>query len=464
MPYSGISDPSLPKDVQQASESQRKRFVAAFNSAFSDCDGDDCEGKAMAIARSAMKGKGMDTIEDYLKQLDQEYQDIKADIQAAPACEHCNAMLDETAKNLGGMQLCADCNEMLTKAVIRDNNDVLRKHYGKKGFFERLFGTKAESERGFKVLAGNKWVAWYTNARLDLEGEKFSYEGLQRDVKRQNDTGNYPELWFFHIAGTKHGKATNTFILKDMVVAVGKFDDTPIAEKFMRYYGKSTNIALSHGFVYDNAKFDGTTYQDFMTFEISSLPRGKEANPYTSFSLVEIKAMSKQELSEDQKQALIAALGNDDAQKVLDTAPDAFKAATKDLQGVIAYKADMMMDGEEDDEKEDGKKPPYKKSSDTEADTGTKADDIASKVIEALTPQFEAQKQSNDETAQAILSLHERLKQLEQSPRQKQMPRNPDIEALLTDQKMTDENAIQYPNETYKAVHNLMNRGNGQQQ
>lgn len=206
MPYSGINDSKLPPDVKAASEAQRRRFVSAFNSAYADCEGDDCEGQAMRIARASMDSKK--TLEDYLKTLD----DIKDDLKALPSCERCGTVLNEGAKSLAGMQLCGDCNDELTKAVIVENKEVLRKHFGGKGLLDRLFGVKTHSERGFKILAGNKWVAWYTNARMDLEKEKFAYDGLVRDVKRQNETGDYPELWFFHIAGTKHGRATQSFV------------------------------------------------------------------------------------------------------------------------------------------------------------------------------------------------------------------------------------------------------------
>lgn len=52
MPYSSASDPSLPKDVRQASKKRRRRFVAAFNASLRE-EPDD-EGRAHRIARAAM--------------------------------------------------------------------------------------------------------------------------------------------------------------------------------------------------------------------------------------------------------------------------------------------------------------------------------------------------------------------------------------------------------------------------
>jgi len=375
------------------------------------------------------------SIETWLKTID----DVKEDIKALPVCEHCNTVLDTNAKNLAGMLFCEDCNVLLTKAVIAENKEALRKHFGGKGILDRLFGVKDKSETGFKVLANNKWVAWYTNSRKDLEGENFSYDGLVRDVNRQNESGDYPELWFYHIAGTKHGQATQSFVKGDMVVAVGTFDDTPLADSFKKYYEKSVDVALSHGFVYDSNKFNGTTYTDFKTFEISTLPRGKEANPFTKFGLMEIKDMETK-ANEDQKQSLVGAVGEDEAGKILALSPDAFQKATKGLEGVINYKAPMTND--EDEEMEEDEKP--KKSNDSNVEA----------IVKALEPTI-------DSLTTAIKGLHERIASLEQAPKQTQKHHNPDITALLHDQKSGDEGDVQYVNPTHSVVGKMF--GNGKQ-
>lgn len=159
-------------------------------------------------------------------------------------------------------------------------------------------------------------------------------------------------------------------------------------------------------------------------------------------------------ISEDQKQALEAALGADLAGQVISKSPDSFQKATKDLEGVISYKADMM--DEEDDTEEDGKKPPYKKSADdTPAEMGSAIRDIANAVVKALEPQNEAQTKSIEMLSEAVKALHERLVQVEGKPKQKEMPHNPDITAILKDQKSGNEGDIQAANPTMGVVQKL---------
>ncbi len=56
MPYSGISDPDLPKRVKTMSEHDRRIFVSVFNNAIKEYNGD--EGKAFATAYAALKKEG----------------------------------------------------------------------------------------------------------------------------------------------------------------------------------------------------------------------------------------------------------------------------------------------------------------------------------------------------------------------------------------------------------------------
>ncbi len=55
MPFDGINDPGLPKNVVEMSAGKRRQWVGAFNGSFADCDSDDCEGQAFRIANAAVK-------------------------------------------------------------------------------------------------------------------------------------------------------------------------------------------------------------------------------------------------------------------------------------------------------------------------------------------------------------------------------------------------------------------------
>lgn len=52
MPFATIED--LPDNIRKLSVEKQNQFLAVFNSAFEDCDGDDCEQRAFAIANAAI--------------------------------------------------------------------------------------------------------------------------------------------------------------------------------------------------------------------------------------------------------------------------------------------------------------------------------------------------------------------------------------------------------------------------
>ena len=55
MPYSSLDE--LPDNIRKKPEAQQRQWMAAFNSAFADCDGDGCEAQAFRIANAAIKPK-----------------------------------------------------------------------------------------------------------------------------------------------------------------------------------------------------------------------------------------------------------------------------------------------------------------------------------------------------------------------------------------------------------------------
>jgi hypothetical protein len=141
----------------------------------------------------------------------------------------------------------------------------------------------------FKAIGNGYWYACFTNAFQDRDGEILS-EDAQKQYVRRVKAGlvPMPELWTWHTEGTRHGVAIMVERVGKSLIALGKFDDTPAgraAEKFYARHG--SDIALSHGFMFPMwARTPDGVYKAFNTFEISTLPRGKEANPYTTFEMV----------------------------------------------------------------------------------------------------------------------------------------------------------------------------------
>lgn len=196
---------------------------------------------------------------------------------------------------------------------------------------EAIFGK--EPLNSFKVLDdGKHWVAYYTNNFEDREKEILSEQAHERFIGRLK-TGIVPtqELWFWHIPGTKHGKALWTDRINHFVVAVGEFTDDAIGKAFSEHYRKSkTRYANSHGFFADRAKHyqkigDVGVWTDYNTFEITVLPVKAAANPFTLFTEIDTMA-----ITEESAAALAGIIGKDAADKIIADAQRASKEV-KDL-------------------------------------------------------------------------------------------------------------------------------------
>lgn len=204
-----------------------------------------------------------------------------------------------------------------------------------------------EKRSTFKVFkVGNKlyWKAEWSNAFEDREGEILSEEAHVGYLKRvEEGLVPYPELWFYHVKGTVHGKAIWLGGVDKMMVAVGIFDDSPITKKFIRYYRTTDEpLGVSHGFKFPVWSKKGGVYTSYNTFEISPLPLEAAANVYTSFEEL------KMQITEQQVAALEKIVGKDTAKQIVSEAAKHSKAL---VEADVAYKdfADLTEtpDGEE---------------------------------------------------------------------------------------------------------------------
>lgn len=149
------------------------------------------------------------------------------------------------------------------------------------------FAFQETKAMGFKILDDGKWLAIWSNSFIDKEGEIFSHKAHLDYIDWVNARNDYsdgdthmPELWMFHVPGTKIGKAIFVEDHGLFQIAVGKFDDTEIADVAKNALA-DLDISVSHGF-YPVSKQDGV-YKKYRTFEISTLLRGWEANEHTGF-------------------------------------------------------------------------------------------------------------------------------------------------------------------------------------
>jgi hypothetical protein len=167
----------------------------------------------------------------------------------------------------------------------------------------------------FKAANGKTyWKARFTNNFEDRSSEIISEKALENYVRRvEIGLVPMPELRSWHVPGSRHGVAEMVFGHGNFVTAIGPFDDTLSGQHAIKsYQARKGNIGLSQGFTHPKwAKKDGV-YEVMNTFEISTLPPGAAANPFTSFE--EIEAMK---IGEKQRQWLEETVGKEKAAEII---------------------------------------------------------------------------------------------------------------------------------------------------
>lgn len=195
----------------------------------------------------------------------------------------------------------------------------------------------------FKTKTGRKgWVARYTGKFLDRHDEILADISHKEYVERvQKGLVNPPELWTWHAKGTKHGNALVVWKSGGFNLAAGLFDESEEGEQAFNYYQKNAGkIKLSHMFHYPSiAKVSGVYYA-YNTVEITTLPDGAEAFPYTSFE--EIETMSLPEAAQNMIRDM---LGEDALRRAL-AADSKAESDTKKLEASgVAWKGYDNYDG-----------------------------------------------------------------------------------------------------------------------
>ena len=134
-----------------------------------------------------------------------------------------------------------------------------------------------------------KWLAIYSNKfRDDDKPPEILSEAAHKEYVKAVDDGewDYPELWLWHVPGTKIGKAQwlgyddNGFVL-----AAGIMEDEQAAQALL---GKE-NLLVSHGMLgaeMQRDEEDPSIITRYRTVEISPLPNYAAANRLTGFITV----------------------------------------------------------------------------------------------------------------------------------------------------------------------------------
>jgi hypothetical protein len=191
-----------------------------------------------------------------------------------------------------------------------------------------------EVEPAFSVFKGldNKhyWLARHTGKFIDREHEIIADKAHTEYVDRvQKGIVPLPELWTWHKKGTRHGQADLVWKSGGFMLALGHFDDTAEAKNAVSFYEKNAGkIKLSHMFNYPKSAKQRGVYHAYNTVEITTLPDGAEAFPYTSFE--EIKPMT---LTKEQRE-FIKGVGGDDMLKRVESADVKAVDDTKALEAL----------------------------------------------------------------------------------------------------------------------------------
>ena len=215
---------------------------------------------------------------------------------------------------------------------------------------------------GFKVYqtdSGPRWVGWWTNNFQDKEGELFSLKAIDDYVDRvRSGLTPYPELWAYHIPGSKHGEAQFVGRIDHYAIAAGSFDDTTLGQRAADVYARAgKKYAMSHGFNYPPSQLIDGVFHQFNTFELSTLPVKAAANPYTAF-----EEMNKM-LTEDQVKELGTLFGPEIAAEIVANT----EAKSKAIEAAgVAYKSFAVVA----DVKEDAPEPEVKAVKAVEASLG----------------------------------------------------------------------------------------------
>lgn len=237
--------------------------------------------------------------------------------------------------------------EPLEVAIVDDGSimgiEVESGQRGLKHAMQRVFKSVIDSLfpsttdlTGFKVLPGNRWVGVFTNNFEDREGELFTEKAIDRFIANvKAGVVPYPELWLWHLPGTKHGQADSIWRLGHFAVASGTFDDTPLAHKLRDSYQRNPLKAMSHGFLFApkwrKQTDDGLVYyDDFVTFEISPLSKKWAANAFTDF----VDRMKVMNIPDDTRRDVVERLGEKDGNAIINAA----LAAGKNLETLMRSK------------------------------------------------------------------------------------------------------------------------------
>jgi hypothetical protein len=169
-----------------------------------------------------------------------------------------------------------------------------------------------------------RWVGWVSNHYRDNDTPKEIISGAAHKefVAHADATGEYPELWLWHVPGSKVGKADWLEFADGFLLSSGTFDSPALAESLAK---SGDPLTMSHGFVrlkHDKAEVVTDAYR---MLEASVTPQGAEANQWTRFATQ--KEATPMPISEAKKAFLAKYLPPETLKAIEDNTTELRKAA-----------------------------------------------------------------------------------------------------------------------------------------
>lgn len=305
MPYSGPDDPKLPDHVKKMSDKKKRQWVHVFNSAMDDHD----EKTAFAMANGVSNKAYIESYDIYGRQLEQN----KANYSAVggnneKACANCNwfvspdgcILVGGTISPTGISNLWMEKVEQYANPIpVTIVEDESEEHTATPSapsvqaksiidhvldFAKGLLGKKEEEKPVFTLFKDEndnlRFFAMPSNMFQDRHGHIITSAAHKDFVNWVDTTKIYPELWIWHIPGSRIGRTDWLEFTEDgMLCASGIVDKEfeSVAESLV-----NKDIAMSHGFF----RFSELPNIDkYRAFELSILPRPRAANFGTDFML-----------------------------------------------------------------------------------------------------------------------------------------------------------------------------------
>jgi len=170
-----------------------------------------------------------------------------------------------------------------------------------------------------------RWFGWVSNHFRDNDNprEILSAKAHRDFVAFADKTGKYPELWLWHVPGSRIGKADMVDFADGFLVESGLFD--PGLEGVAEAMAKETDpLTMSHGFVRTKPMDVNGVTDGYIQFEASVTPQGPEANPWTGFTTMKEADMP---LSKEKRDFLAKYLPEDTISALEGTTDELRKAA-----------------------------------------------------------------------------------------------------------------------------------------